>query len=150
MRIGLMILPLALIAGPACGQTRPAQNSPADTTAVQQALTDPATADKLARMMQTLSKAFLDLPVGELEAAAEGRAVTKADRNRTLREVGRRDNPNFEQDLQSELAGSRATLQAGMKAFASALPTMMKGLSEAARELEKAAENMPRPNYPNR
>ena len=145
MRIGLMILPLALIAGPALAQTTPA---PAES--VTQALTDPATADKLARMMQALSKAFLDLPVGELEAAAEGRAVTAADRNRTLREAGRRDNPDFERELQAELAGSRATLQASMKALAAAMPAMMKGLSEAGRELEKAAENMPRPNYPNR
>jgi hypothetical protein len=145
MRIGLMILPLALIAGPALAQTK---STPAES--VSQALTDPATADKLARMMQALSKAFLDLPVGELEAAAEGRAVTAADRKRTLREVGRRDNPDFEKELQAELAGSRATLQASMKALAAALPSMMKGLSDAGSELEKAAENMPRPNYPKR
>ena len=145
MRIGLMILPLALIAGPAMAQT-----TPASAETVTQALTDPATADKLARMMQALSKAFLDLPVGELEAAAEGRGVTPADRSRTLREVGRRDNPNFERELQADLAGSRATLQASMKALAAALPSMMKGLSEAGREMEKAVENMPRPNYPKR
>ena len=150
MRIGLLLLPVALLAGPALSQARPATAAPADTAAVTQALNDPATADKLARMMQVLSKAFLELPVGELEAAAEGRAVTPADRKRTLREVGRGDNPNFEQDLQAELAGSRATLQASMKALATALPSMMKGLSEAGREMEKAVENMPRPNYPNR
>lgn len=144
----LLILSAALASSSALGQAAPAKSPPAETAAVQQALTDPATADKLARMMQALSKAFLDLPVGELEAAAEGRAVTPADRNRTLREVGRRDNPDFERELQAELAGSRATLQASMKAVAVALPSMMKGLSEAARELEKAADNMPRPNYP--
>jgi hypothetical protein len=148
MRIGLLVLPLALIAGPALSQTT--KNQPAETMAVQQALADPATADKLARMLQVMSKAFLDLPVGELEAAAEGRTVTPADRRRTLREVGRRDNPNFEREIQAELAGSRATLQASMKALSAALPSMMKGLSDAGRELEKAAENMPRPNYPNR
>jgi hypothetical protein len=69
---------------------------------------------------------------------------------RTQRDVGRGDNPNFEQDLQAELAGSRATLQASMKALAAALPSMMKGLSEAGREMEKAVENMPRPDYPKR
>ena len=150
MRIGLLVLPLALSASPALGQAAPTTAAPADTAAVTHALNDPATADKLARMMQALSQAFLNLPVGEVEAAAEGRAVTPADRNRTLREVGRRDNPTFEQDLQRELAASRGTMQASMKAMAAALPSMMKGMTDAARELEKAAENMPRPVEPKR
>jgi hypothetical protein len=150
MRVGLMILPFALIAGPALGQTKPAPAEPAIPPAIPQVLSDPATADRLAGMMQALSKAFLNLPVGEVEAAAQGRAVTPADRNRTLREVGRKDNPNFERDLQATLAGSRATMQASMKALAAALPAMMKGLANAGREMEKAAENMPRPNYPKR
>ncbi|HEY0164357.1 MAG TPA: hypothetical protein VGB39_03175 [Sphingomicrobium sp.] len=150
MRVGLMILPLALMAGPALGQAKPAPAAPAIPPAIPQVLRDPATADRLAGMMQALSKAFLNLPIGEVEAAAEGRAVTPADRNRTLREVGRKDNPNFERDLQATLAGSRATMQASMKALAAALPGMMKGLADAGREMEKAAENMPRPNYPKR
>jgi hypothetical protein len=150
MRFGLLILPLALIAGPALAQTKPAPAQPTDTVVISRVLNDPATADKLARMMQALSQAFLNLPVGELEAAAEGRAVTQADRNRTLREVGRKDNPAFERDLQATLSGSRATMQASMKALATALPAMTKALGEAGREMEKAAENMPRPNYPKR
>jgi len=150
MRVSLLVLPLAMMASPALGQTKPAPAAPAETIAIPPALTDPATADKLARMMQALSQAFLNLPVGEIEAAAQGRAVTPADRNRTLREVGRRGNPNFERDLQKELAGSRVVVQAATKAFAAALPSMMKGLSDAGRELEKATANMPRPNYPKR
>ncbi len=113
-----------------------------------QVLNDPATADRLARMMQAMSQAFLNLPVGEIEAAASGRAVTPADRARTLRELGRRENPNFERDMQRDIAASGSMMKASMKAMAVALPAMMKGLSEAARELEKATANMPSPNYP--
>ncbi|MBA2466571.1 MAG: hypothetical protein H0V46_03085 [Sphingomonas sp.] len=148
MRIFLMALPVALMATPVLAQTTPAPPAPAAGAAVQQALTDPATADKLARMMQALSQAFLNLPVGEIEAAAAGRAVTPADKGRTVREVGRRDNPKFEQDLQRDLAASGPMMQASMKALATALPAMMKGMSDARRELEKAAANMPSPNYP--
>ena len=150
MRGGLLILPLAMIAGPALGQAKPAPVAPAETIVVPHALSDPATAQKLTRMMQSLSQAFLNMPVGEIEAAAEGRAVTPTDRNRTLREVGRKDDPNFEQNLQRDLAASGPMMQATMKAFVAALPSMMKGMSEAGRELEKATDNMPRPNYPKR
>ncbi len=146
MRFSLLALPLAMMASPAFAQSKP--SPPAETNAVPQALTDPATADKLARMMQALSQAFLNLPVGELEAAAAGRAVTPADRGRTLREVGRRENPKFEEDLQRDLAASGPMMKASIKAMAAALPAMMKGLTEARRELEKAAANMPSPNYP--
>jgi hypothetical protein len=146
MRFSLLALPLAMMASPALAQTK--ASPPAEAVTVPQALTDPATADKLARMMQALSQAFLNLPVGELEAAAAGRAVTPADRGRTLREVGRQENPKFEEDLQRDLAASGPMMKASMKAMAAALPAMMKAANDAGRELEKAAANMPSPNYP--
>ena len=150
MRAQLFVLPLALIASPALAQAPApqARPNPSDTISVPGALTDPATADKLARMMQAMSKAFLDLPVGEFEATAEGRAPTAADRRRTIRDVGRAEDPDFERELQRDLAGSRAIMQASLRAMAAALPAMMKGLSEAGRELERATANLPSPNYP--
>ena len=88
---------LALFATPATAATvAPAAQAPAAasdlgtlTSIVSGTFTDAATADKLARMMQAMSKAFLELPVGEIEAAAEGRQATRADRQRTVRQVGR-------------------------------------------------------------
>ena len=153
MRAFPLILPLALVASPALAQTTPAP-APApvapQTITVPPALTDPAMADKLARMMQAMSKAFLELPIGEIEAAAEGRPATRADRRRTLRQVGRSEDPNFERNLQRDIANAKPMIEASMKAMAAALPAMMKGLSEAGRELEKATANLPSPNYPKR
>ena len=148
MRTSWLVLPLALIAAPALAQAPSAPAAPPETIAIPPELTDPAMAERLARMMQSMSKAFLDLPVGEIEAAAEGRPVTRADRRRTLRELGRKDDPNFERNLDQTLANSRVAIQASMKAMAAALPAMMKGRSEAAREFEKATANMPSPTYP--
>ncbi len=148
MRAFQFILPLALVASPGLAQTRPAPPLTPEAITVPPELTDPATAEKLARMMQALSQAFLNLPVGEIEAAVEGRPPTSADRRRTVREAGRADDPNFERDFQREIAGSRVLVQTSMKALAAALPAMMKGLSEASRELEKATANLPSPNYP--
>ena len=143
MRTRLILLPLLLAASPANAQAP-------EQIVVPPELTSPATAEKLSGMMQALSKAFLNMPVGEIEAAVEGRAATPADKSRTIRDVGRLDNPNFERDLDRQLADSRVAMQAGMKAFAAALPAMMKGLGEAAREMDKAMANLPSPNYPKR
>src|SRR5687767_12417887 len=106
MRTSLLLLPLAMIAGPALAQA-PAPAAPPEAITVPPELTDPAMAERLARMMQSMSKAFLDLPVGEIEAAAQGRPATRADRRGTLRELGRKDDPNFERNLDQTLANSR-------------------------------------------
>jgi len=155
MRAFQLILPLALAASPALSQTKPApapapapRQAAPQTITIPPALTDPAMADKLARMMQAMSKAFLELPVGEIEAAAEGRPATRADRRRTVRQLGRSEDPNFERNLQRDLANSKPMIEASMKAMAAALPAMMKGLSEAGRELDKATANLPSPAYP--
>lgn len=149
MRAFQLIVPLALVASPALAQAKPAPATAApETITIPRELTDPAMADRLARMMQAMSKAFLEMPVGEIEAAAEGRPATRADRRRTVRQIGRAEDPNFERDLQRQIANSKPMIEASMKALAAALPAMMKGLSEAGRELEKATANLPSPNYP--
>ena len=150
MRAIHLIVPLALVASPALAQPRNAPPAAPETIAVPRELTDPAMAEKLARMMQAMSQAFLNLPVGEIEAAAEGRPVTRADRGRTIRQLGREDDPNFDRNFQRDIANSKPMIEASMKALAAALPAMIKGLSEAGRELDKATANLPSPNYPKR
>ena len=49
----------------------------------EHAQTDPATAEKLARAMQALSSVMLDMKVGEMQAAMEGRKPTRAERRGT-------------------------------------------------------------------
>lgn len=148
MRAFQLILPLALVASPALAETKPTPLT--ETIVVPPELTDPAMADRLGGMMQALSKAFLNLPVGEIAAAAEGRPPTQADRRQTIRDLGRKQDPNFERNLDRDLAASRVAMQETMKAFATALPAMMKGLAEAGRAIEQATANLPSPVYPKR
>lgn len=153
MRAFRFILPLALVASPALAQAPKPASTPEtipETIAVPRELTDPAVADRLAGMMQALSNAFLNLPVGEIEAAAEGRPVSQADHSRTIRDMGRKDDPNFDRNFDRRLAESRVTLRASLTALATALPAMIKGLTDAGRALEKATANLPNPTYPKR
>ena len=50
-------------------------------------MTDPQFIHRLMGMTDALSKAFLELRVGEIQAAAEGRPATPADRNRAVGEI---------------------------------------------------------------
>ena len=104
-------------------------------------------ADRMTDAMVAMSKAFLNLPIGEVEAAVEGRPV----------DFGRQapDDPKRNQTCPSATCARRSrrrrpAMQAGMRAVSAALPAMMKGLSDAQRELERATANMPRPDYPRR
>ncbi len=156
MRRTFALIAAALIASPAAAQQAPQQQQPQAQqqsaislpTQLPAELTDPALPGKLARMMLVMSKSLLDMPVGEVEAAMEGRKPTAADRRRTVRQVGRKDDPNFDRNVQQQIANSQPLMEASMKAMVAALPAMMSGMSAAARELEKVTANLPSPTYP--
>ena len=75
-----------------------ASDTPADAQVIQlpPELADPARADRLADAMQSMSQTLLDLKVGRLRAALEGREATRADMSLTVRDLARRDDPAFE------------------------------------------------------
>ena len=141
MRATFMILPL-LCATPAIAQ------SPAPQVPPQ--LSDPAMADKLARSMQAMSKALLDLPVGEVQAAIDGREPTAAEKKLTVRDVGRRDNRNFDRDFQQQIANARPMIANSMKAISAALPALLQGFEQMQQSLDRATANLPSPAYPKR
>jgi hypothetical protein len=144
MRTAYLILPLAALASPAFAQAAPPAPPPA--VAVPPAMTDPRVADRVTDALSAMSKAFLNLPVGEIQAAMEGRQPTYADRRRTVRtETGMN-----ERELERKIDETRPMMEATQRAMAAALPAMMQGLTQAQREIERAMANVPRPDYPRR
>jgi hypothetical protein len=141
MRACLIIVPLLLCAAPAAAQPVPQ---------LPRELTDPATAQKLANTMQVMSNVLLDMRIGEMRAALEGRQATPAERNMTVRDVARRDDPDFDRHLQQRMAAVGPMVQQSMAAVNQALPEMMRSLHDAKKSLERAVANMPDPNYPKR
>ena len=145
MRAYLIAVVMAALPSPALAAPPP---SPAIEVPPQ--LTDPAMAEKLARTMDGLSKALLDMKVGEVQAAVEGRRATPAERKQTVRDLVRRDDPNAERDLRREVAEAGPKIEQGMKALAGAMPSIMKALEDAGRAIDRAAANMPDATYPRR
>jgi hypothetical protein len=140
----ILIIPLLVCATPALAQTSP----PPPQLPPQ--LADPAAADRLANAAQALSNALLDMPVGELKAAAEGRQPTPAEKRMTVRDLARRDDPDFERKLHQQVAEAKPIVRQGLKALNESLPAMMQGLHQAQQSLERALANMPDPTYPKR
>lgn len=148
-----MLKPLILLTALAAATPATAQHAappPAPAFRVPPQLTDPATINRVTNGMQALSKALLDIRVGELQAAVEGRPATPAERRMTVRDVARRDDPNFERNLRRQIAQVQPAMQQATRALNDALPAMMDGLQQASQAIERAAANMPDPTYPKR
>jgi len=142
MRISLVLIPLSLCAAPALAQ--PAPNP------IPRALTDPATAHRLTDTMQSLSQALLDMRVGNLQAALEGRAPTPSERNLTVGDLARRNDPQFDQHLQQNIEAARPKIEQTVRTFSETLPEVTQDLQRARKSLERAMSNLPDPNYPRR
>jgi hypothetical protein len=148
MRISLVLLPLSLCAAPALAQPVPPPPPPAIQLPPE--LTDPATADRLTDAMQSLSQALLDMRVGNLRAALQGRPATPAERRMTVRDLARRDDPDFDRHLNQQIAAARPKIEQGVRAMNKALPEVTEDLQRAQAAIERALANMPDPNYPRR
>ena len=141
MRALLMALPLILA-------PMPAMAAPKDVPQLPPELSDPAMADKLGKMMGALTKALMDMPVGEMEAAVQGREPTAADRSRRVRDhIG---GPDAELEVEAKVAASGRQMQAMSQALVASLPSIVKSLEGVERELERATANLPDPTYPKR
>ena len=143
MRALLIALPALLIAAPLAAQTSPPQAG----RQLPPELSDPAMADKLTRALVPLSRALMDLPIGELEAAMEGRTPTAEDRRKRVRgEIG----PDGERELATQVQQAGPQMRAMQQALVSSLPALMGALEGVERELERATANLPDPTYPKR
>ena len=123
---------------------------PEPTTRIPPELSDPRTAERLANAMQALSQAFLNLPVGEVQAAVEGRQPTPSEKHMTVRDLGRRDDPDFDRHFKQHMAQVGPAIEHGMKTLNTALPAMDKALRDAEEALDRVTANIPDPTYPKR
>lgn len=132
----LMLVPVPVLAAPKAAPQLPRE------------LTDPAMADKLGKMAGALTRALMDMPVGEVEAAVQGREPTAADRSRRVRdEMG---GPQAERRVEAQVAQSGRHMQAMSKALIASLPALMAALDDVERNLDRATANIPDPTYPKR
>jgi hypothetical protein len=144
MRKILMIIPLLFVASPAFAQDgQPAFHLPS-------ALTDPAAQMRLAAKLQSISSALLNVKVGEVAAALDGRNASSAERNVTLGDMVRRKDPNFDRDVAREVATVGPKIQHGMEVLSRTLPRVMHDAADAQKSIDRAVANLPDPGYPQR
>ena len=144
MRKTLIILPLLLSATPAVAQEAP------PAFELPRELTDPEAQMRLAAKLQAISSALLNVRVGDVGAAIEGREATPAERNGTVGDMIRRKDPNFDRDVAREVATVGPKIQRSVQAINRTLPRVMRDVADAQRSIDRAVSNLPDPTYPQR
>ncbi len=139
MRIAIVALPLLMIAVPAAAQPAAPQ--------LPRELSDPALGQKLGKMAGALSKALMDMEVGEIAAAVEGREANAAEKKRTVRDMA---GPIDSAAVERQVAAATPAMQRGMAAMMKALPKMMEAMEGAIDGIDRAGANLPQPGYPRR
>jgi hypothetical protein len=142
MRKILFVFPLLFTAAPAMAQPVHLRVPPQ--------LTDPETIMDVSIAAQNLSDAVFDIHVGDIKAAAEGRQATPAERRLTLRDLVRKQDPNFDRDLHQGIASVGPTLMRTLAAVNRALPAVRQAVDEAQASIDRATANLPDPTYPRR
>ena len=111
----------ALIAGPASAQNRHIDR----------------TIDETAPAIDRTTQALLNLDIGPiLDAADPGRRHY----NRTIRDMARRDDPEFEQHMRASIYGSAASLHRMTAAVAAAEPALRQALAQFQASIAGALE----------
>src|SRR5581483_10042040 len=134
MHKSLLILPLLFCASPAFAQDVP----PPSAIQLPPELTDPAAQMKLAIKLQQISTALLNIRVGDMQAALEGREASPRERNETVGDIVRKKDPNFDRDVQREVATVGPKIQRSMQALNRALPEVIRSVDDAKRSLKRA------------
>lgn len=140
MRCALLI-PVLFVATPAAAE-------PAISPNIERAIANPALPNQLGDVAAAVTRAVMAMPVGEIEAAVEGRTANPGDRRRT---VGDKLGGNgMDRAIGRQVAQQTGKLQHSAKAMARALPAIERALADALAQIDRATANLPDPTYPYR
>lgn len=113
---------------------------------IVRSLPDPGQVEAMAPVLDRSMGALMSLDVGPILDAADpyGRRPGYGAPGRTLRELGRRDDPYFEERMRSTIYGSTADMSRMMGAFAAAAPSLARSFRELERAMGTAIESYQR------
>lgn len=140
----LLLVALLTSAAPAAAQVATPAPQPQRPSDLPPEITDGRMIDQLGSMVGAVTKALLNMPIGEVEAAIENRPVTREDRRRTVGSQSGLD----ERDVVAGVEESKGAVKAGGQAIARSLPVIRDALNRAGDEIARATANLPQPGYP--
>ncbi len=135
--ISLPILAFSLaLANPALAR----DNAP--ETEIIEKLNDPAFQNKMTGMMSGLMAAMMDLPIGKFvnaveKAVPEARGNSSIDPDATIGDLARRDDPDFDRNMESKMRKGTAMMGIMASEFGAMLPQFREMAEKMKRRMEE-------------
>ncbi len=159
MRKILMAAAALAIAGPAAAQqqstTPPAGAIPApiadpEVEEIRRSLPDPRELQAVGDVAVRAVDAIMDVPVGPLREAIEGRKLSPKEKQETLGDHARKDDPYFRERMRDQMGFATIALSALAEQLAVMTPVLRRTLEDVERRVEDAARGLPPRNYERR
>ena len=156
MRKYLMAAATLAIAGPAAAQQQPqvpaapaipvAPADPRDDE-LRRNLPDPRELEAMGDNATRVLDALMNVPIGPLREAVEGRKLSRKEREETLGDQARKDDPHFRERMRDQMGMATVTLGVLADQMAVMAPVLRRTLEEAQRRVEDAARTAPPRDY---
>ena len=161
MRKILMAAAALAIAGPAAAQQQQQQAPKAQSGVVaplpdprdeelRRSLPDPRELQAIGDTATRAIDAMMNVPIGPLREAVEGRKLSRKEREETLGDHARKDDPNLPERMRGQMGLATAALGALTEQMAVMAPVLRRTLEDAQRRVEEAARGAPPRNYDRR
>ena len=148
MRIALALAAATLAAAPAAAQP----DRPLSEREMREALPSPDEIRGMGVALDAMIGALMTVDVGPIIDATDPmrRNPEYGRPGRTVGEMGRRDDPYFEERMRAGVQGATAGIGQMIGAFATVAPQLQRSIEEMSRSIEGAMRNVPRapgPDY---
>jgi hypothetical protein len=132
------------IATPAFAQPGPDM----DAEEMRRAVPKPHEVEAMGEVAVGAIDALMNVPVGPLREAIEGRPLPPRERNETLGDQMRRDDPNFREHMRDQISLAGLAMGALAEQMAVMAPILRRTLEDVEQRMEDAARGTPRPDHP--
>jgi len=92
-------------------------------------------------------EAMMDVPIGPLREAVEGRKLSPRERNETIGDHARRDDPHFKERMRDQIGLATVALGALAEQMTVMGPVLRRTLEDVSRRVEDAARAAPQRPY---
>ena len=146
--------PVPSAAAPSAGpeeyeSVRPPLPDPRDEE-IHRNLPDPREMQAMGDVAARAIDAIMDTPIGPLREAIEGRRLSRREREETLGDQARRDDPYFRERMRDQIGMATVALGALSQQMAAVTPVLRRTLEDVERRMEEAVRTAPPRDYPPR
>lgn len=130
----------ALAAQPAAPPVLPADPRDAE---IRAAMPDPAEMKAMGEAAARAVDAMMEVPIGPLREAVEGRKLSARERSETIGDRAVRDDPHFRDRMNAGIASASVAMAALAEQMVTIAPVLRRTLDDVAQRMEEAIRTAP-------